>query len=414
MGRRSSAGSALAAVFAALGLAASADGATVGQERFTGTLDVRAEPGEANDLEITVAPGVGELSDVRVRQEGGGLVAGDGCEARPDGSVACSLDLYIVTVNLGDGDDRLDVLNTDRRVQHTAYGASGADEVTVGPSGDACLLGQQGDDELRVAGSAGDCSIDGGEGADVLTGNAAGDYLFGGGGDDRVFSRGGEDYAEGGHGSDLVRAGSGDDPFVEGDQGRDTVFGEGGDDGLHDDEGGDVMRGGAGDDFFSSNFQFDGGDDAYLGGEGRDRMRYFCPACRLKLDGRANDGRIGAGERDDVRVETAVIDSHRERGDEIPPESYGTGADRMFGDEKANVLASQRGRDLVVGGAGPDVLNSGNGRDIVDARDGERDEVDCGKDGDRVVADPIDLLVRCERIYGLSPGGGSTSASTAR
>ncbi|HLL86429.1 MAG TPA: hypothetical protein VK387_03850 [Thermoleophilaceae bacterium] len=41
-------------------------------------------------------------------------------------------------------------------------------------------------------------------------------------------------------------------------------------------------------------------------------------------------------------------------------------------------------------------VQAGDAADVVDARDGERSDVDCGAGVDRLLADPGDRAVRCE------------------
>jgi hypothetical protein len=54
------------------------------------------------------------------------------------------------------------------------------------------------------------------------------------------------------------------------------------------------------------------------------------------------------------------------------------------------------GKDEVGGGTGADVISTGRQRDFVDAADGERDVVNCGKGRDRVRADELDRVTNCE------------------
>lgn len=55
------------------------------------------------------------------------------------------------------------------------------------------------------------------------------------------------------------------------------------------------------------------------------------------------------------------------------------------------------GDDAIYGGAARDFISAGGGDDLVEARDGLRDEVDCGAGRDRVDADERDRLRDCER-----------------
>jgi dienelactone hydrolase len=72
-------------------------------------------------------------------------------------------------------------------------------------------------------------------------------------------------------------------------------------------------------------------------------------------------------------------------------------ADRLVGTPDADLIVGRRGRDRLNGLAGRDCLRGGKGRDRINARDGEQDQVNCGRGRDRVRADRIDVLRRCER-----------------
>jgi hypothetical protein len=86
----------------------------------------------------------------------------------------------------------------------------------------------------------------------------------------------------------------------------------------------------------------------------------------------------------------------------------GDGRDRFFGGQGNDSLDGGAGDDRIdgwegidelVGGPGSDLLIGGAGGDVIDARDGGRDEVDCGPGPDRVRADAVDALdASCEEI----------------
>jgi hypothetical protein len=88
--------------------------------------------------------------------------------------------------------------------------------------------------------------------------------------------------------------------------------------------------------------------------------------------------------------------------------SGGDGRDRFFGGQENDSLHGGAGDDRIdgwegadelVGGPGLDLLIGGAGGDVIDARDGGRDEVDCGPGPDRVRADAVDALdATCEEI----------------
>jgi Tol biopolymer transport system component len=68
----------------------------------------------------------------------------------------------------------------------------------------------------------------------------------------------------------------------------------------------------------------------------------------------------------------------------------GLGNDRIFGGA---------GNDHLIGGPGKDILNGGAGNDTVDARDGQRDIIDCGAGHDIVHADTHDIVSKnCEVV----------------
>ena len=154
-----------------------------------------------------------------------------------------------------------------------------------------------------------------------------------------------------------------------------------------------TFEGDSGADTFSSSFFFDSGDDAYTGGPGRDRLVYFCPACRISLDDTANDGRASIGEADNVDVEGLSVPSRvppdPDEGD--PGHNYGTGNDTLVGDAEDNVFVAQRGDDQLTGRRGADVLSAGHGADVIRAADGVADSlVDCGPGEDTAFVDALD------------------------
>jgi Ca2+-binding RTX toxin-like protein len=91
------------------------------------------------------------------------------------------------------------------------------------------------------------------------------------------------------------------------------------------------------------------------------------------------------------------------------------GDDRIFGRRGADCLRGERGRDRLSGGRGKDRISGGrgadridaengrdrafggNGDDRIEARDGKRDRIDCGRGFDTVEADRKDSVRRCER-----------------
>ena len=75
-------------------------------------------------------------------------------------------------------------------------------------------------------------------------------------------------------------------------------------------------------------------------------------------------------------------------------------ANTLDGDGGADTVSGLAGDDLVVGGRGGDTLLGGPDQDEVRARDGVRDDVNCGPDDDRAELDLVDEaegdIVACE------------------
>jgi Tol biopolymer transport system component len=79
--------------------------------------------------------------------------------------------------------------------------------------------------------------------------------------------------------------------------------------------------------------------------------------------------------------------------------SLGQSSDVGYGERGNDVLRGERMNDVLVGGPGNDTLIGGNGNDRLWAADGEVDELACGAQVDRVVADRKDRVARdCERV----------------
>ncbi len=113
----------------------------------------------------------------------------------------------------------------------------------------------------------------------------------------------------------------------------------------------------------------------------------------------------------------AVDRSGGARGERI----VGTnGADVLQGLGGADNLIGKRGRDVLIGGGGEDKLRGdggrdsfnmrngvtlkANGRDRVYARDGKRDEINCGAGRDLAVVDEVeDGVYDCETVREPKP-----------
>jgi hypothetical protein len=253
-------------------------------------------------------------------------------------------------------------------------------------------------------------------------------------------------------GPDVIDAGAGND---------NPIYGEGGDDVIHGGVGGDVLIGQYGDDTLDGGPGDDDlegvpgghedetattGSDTYVGGGGGDTVTYEERSENLSLspDGVADDG--AAGEHDNIATDvSAIVGGHG--SDRLTGNAYrnvfaggegddelagaggddqlggGPGSDRLSGGDGQDVLGGDDGDDTLDGGAGVDRLfgddvtaclaySCASGQDTIEARDGERERIDCGPGTDAVVADAtdviyddVDLSNQCERVDRAGGGG---------
>jgi hypothetical protein len=154
----------------------------------------------------------------------------------------------------------------------------------------------------------------------------------------------------------YVDLGTGNDRASTG-SGKDWISGNDGNDLLDGGPGGDYLTGGAGEDT-------------------ADFSARTLPVT-VVLDGNANDGQSGEGDKVDSSVEDV---------------SGGAANDAITGSTGPNVLKGGSGNDTLDGGAGADSLDGGDGADALRARDGVRDTLSCGAGVDSVEADSNDLL----------------------
>lgn len=74
-------------------------------------------------------------------------------------------------------------------------------------------------------------------------------------------------------------------------------------------------------------------------------------------------------------------------------------ADKIFGLGGNDKLFGLAGNDTLVGGGGKDRISGGTGNDTLQARDGEKDVVDCGPGKDVAVVDAVETaIVGCETV----------------
>ena len=118
-----------------------------------------------------------------------------------------------------------------------------------------------------------------------------------------------------------------------------------------------------------------GGDDTLMGGGDDDR-----------LFGDDGDDKLDGGEGDDDLV-------------------AGAGDDRLSGGPGDDDLVGGPGDDQLAGGrdGGFDRYDAGPGNDTIQAANGSRETIECGRGRDQVRADPRDRLRGCEQVTRVKP-----------
>lgn len=118
---------------------------------------------------------------------------------------------------------------------------------------------------------------------------------------------------------------------------------------------------------------------------------------------------LDLGDKDD-----RVSQQEREPGDAVPMRvKGGAGVDTLTGSSRGDnldgelgddiidggngndVLEGGLGSDTITGGSGSDSISGGAGKDTINARDGEKDTINCGLNRDTVNADASDTKKRC-------------------
>jgi Ca2+-binding RTX toxin-like protein len=351
------------------------------------TLYYTAAPGEANQT----GPWYGVVDESKITiSDGYGITVTDStgghCAPVAD-RFECDVPEKMIFA-LGDGDDFM-TWSDQRDIEYVVDGGPGDDDLR-GFSGSMAVGLRQ-----TIDGGPGNDKIDGDKGDDVVRGGPGNDEVDGGGGDDRV----------------------------EGGDGDDTMLGDG-----YEDAGTDVIDGGAGRDSIDEWVQ--PGEDVN-------------PRVAISFDSVANDGRPGENDNvvnieklgasvsgtftggpgaDDYFVRAAFNDS--------APSTVigGGGPDKLVGHDYVETIDGGPGDDVIEGGLNDDTITGGPGKDrilgdssantcnflacrypfgndTINARDGEKDSIDCGVGEDKAIVDAIDVVSGCETVdAGKGPG----------
>ena len=234
-------------------------------------------------------------------------------------------------------------------------------------------------DNFEITGTGGDSGTDtsncrfqqGTDGREVLRGDDNCDRIHAAGGDDWLYGEGSIDFLRGEDGRDQLLGGAGNDQMWGG-RGINRIYGGFGHDRIWGGRHQDRVWGGPGNDQIRAGV----GKDIVFGNNGNDLIKGY----------NQDDNLSGGPGRDRV---------YGQSGKDIVKGNGGD--DRLRGGSNQDKLYGGAGNDRLHGGGGADLLNGGPGNDVIIARDRRRDRVVCGPGNDIVVADPVDILIGCER-----------------
>ena len=255
---------------------------------------------------------------------------------------------------------------TAGKVRYVAAGEANRVQIARGPGGEYTIV----DPAVRVRVGAGCRST--GRNTAVCNGEINGATIVGAGGSDRLIATFLEVPAtlDGGDGNDTLVGGGADD-LLDGDDGNDTLVGRGGRDELRGDDDADRLDGGP-------------GADVVDGGTGTDTADYSGATgpLAIDLDGNADDGQAGEGDRVEADVDRVIGGPFDDRIAAI------SGTHTLVGAAGADTLAGGTGVDRLEGGDGDDRLNGGVGSDVLDGGEGSDTADYAGR------FDPVDLDLR--------------------
>lgn len=268
-----------------------------------------------------------------------------------------------------DGDDEFWVGRGDDRIN----GGRGND--TVRAEGDVNFkltdrqLEGSGDNQLanieaaELIGGSGNNVLDARaftQGAVTLRGGAGNDSLYGGDGHDHVYGGDGHDRLEGGaQGNDRLYGGNGNDTIIGA---FDYIYGEAGNDALHTPHTKQMVI----------NYETHGGsgNDVLHGGAGNDVLH----------GGDGNDSLYGHGGADSLHGGNGSDLLQGKTGNDVL--RGGNGKDTLEGGSGTDSLYGEAGNDKLYGNAGQDYLYGQSGNDYLDGGTKDWDHVDGGSGSD--------------------------------
>ena len=242
---------------------------------------------------------------------------------------------------------------TGTQLRYAGAGEANRVQIARAPTGEYTII----DPSVRVRAAAGCQST--GRNTAICTGNVTRVTIVGAGGSDRLSATFLEVPVtlDAGEGADTLTGGGGDD-LLDGDDGTDTLIGQGGRDDMRGDDEDDRLIGGP-------------GPDIVDGGRGTDTADYSRATgpLAIDLDGNADDGQAGEGDRVEADVDRVVGGPLDDRIVAISGNHTflgGDGNDALLGGSGTDRLEGEQGNDQLNGGVGSDVLDGGEGDDMAD------------------------------------------------
>lgn len=242
---------------------------------------------------------------------------------------------------------------TSGKIRYVGAGEANQVQIARGPGGEYTIA----DPSARVRVGAG-CRAASRNTA-VCSGNVTGATIVGAGGADRLMATFLDVPVtlDGGDGGDTL-VGGGDHDLLDGDAGDDTLIGLGGHDELRGDGDADRLVGGPGADVLDGGGAIDTADYSGAGG-----------SLAIDLDGNADDGESGEGDRVEADVDRVIGGRFDDRIVAISGNHVligGPGDDALAGGSGTDRLEGGEGGDRLNGGVGSDVLDGGEGADLAD------------------------------------------------
>ena len=320
-----------------------------------------------------------------------------------------------VTINAGDGNDRIKVGDGDNVIN----AGEGKNKITTGDGDDVITTG------------SGDDSIKAGDGINVINAGEGKNKITTGDGDDDITTGSGNDSIKAGDGTNVIAAGEGKNKVTTGD-GDDVITTGSGDDSIKAGDGTNVIAAGEG----KNKVTTGDGNDEITTGSGNDSVKaghgdniVDVGEGKNKVTTKNGNDTITTGEGDDSikaghgdNVVTAGEGKNKvTAGDGNDEITTGSGNDSVKAGDGDNVVDVGEGKNKVTAGEGDDVITTGDGDDSVKAGHGNnvveagegKNKVTTGNGDDQITTGSGDDSVKAGRgVNTIDPGEGKNTVIT--